>query len=206
MQHLMAVLEVLRREQLLTNQKKCYFAQTSVEYLGHIISKDEVAMDPNKIKSVHQWSVPKHVKGVRGFLGVTGYYRKFIKDKGKIAQPLTVLTKEGFQWGPQAQETFEILKEKIIMALVLALPDFNLEFVIESDASGQGLGAILTQQGKPVAYFSKALSERNLAKSAYKKELMAVALAIKHWQPYLIAENSLSAQIKRAWNNCCCNG
>lgn len=202
----MAVLEVLHREQLLTNQKKCYFAQTSVEYLGHIISKDEVAMDPNKIKSVHQWSVPKHVKGVRGFLGVTGYYRKFIKDKGKIAQPLTVLTKEGFQWGPQAQETFEILKEKIIMALVLALPDFNLEFVIESDASGQGLGAILTQQGKPVAYFSKALSERNLAKSAYKKELMAVALAIKHWQPYLIAENSLFAQIKRAWNNCCCNG
>lgn len=187
LRHLAAVLEVLQENILVANKKKCFFGQMSVEYLGHIISKEGVAMDPSKVRSVLEWPIPKSVKGVRGFLGLTGYYRKFIKDYGKVARPLTELTKkDNFRWGTNAQAAFETLKQKITTAPVLSLPDFHKEFVIESDASGQGLGAILIQEGKPIAYFSKALSERNLAKSAYEKELMAVALAIQHWRPYLI--------------------
>ncbi|GAU25313.1 hypothetical protein TSUD_375770, partial [Trifolium subterraneum] len=146
-----------------------------------------VAVDPNKVKSVMQWPTPMNVKGVKGFLGLTGYYRKFIRDYGKIAKPLTDLTKkDSFKWGVEAQGAFDELKRKLTSAPVLALPDFSKNFVIECDASGSGIGAILMQDKKPIAYFSKALGVRNLTKSAYEKELMAVVLAIQHWRPYLL--------------------
>ncbi|MCI07009.1 Ty-3/Gypsy retrotransposon polyprotein, partial [Trifolium medium] len=187
MKHLREVLELLRIHSLYANKKKCNFAQKSVEYLGHLVTGEGVAVDPNKVISVLQWPQPKNVKGVRGFLGLTGYYRKFIRDYGKIAKPLTELTKkDNFKWNEQAQLAFEVLKAKLTSAPVLALPDFSKSFVIECDASGTGLGAILMQDKRPVAYFSKALGVRNLTKSAYEKELMAVVLAIQHWRPYLL--------------------
>ncbi|MCI04135.1 RNA-directed DNA polymerase (Reverse transcriptase), partial [Trifolium medium] len=167
--HLESALEVLAGNQLVANRKKCAFAQAKVEYLGHVISFDGVAMDPSKVECVVQWPIPKHVKGVRGFLGLTGYYRKFIRGYGKVAKPLTELTKkDGFKWGSKEQEAFDTLKRHVTTAPVLALPDFTKEFTIESDASGNGLGAILLQQGRPIAYFSKALGDRNLTKSAYE--------------------------------------
>ncbi|GAU22407.1 hypothetical protein TSUD_122930 [Trifolium subterraneum] len=145
------------------------------------------AVDPGKVGSVLQWPQPKNVKGVRGFLGLTGYYRKFIRDYGKIARPLTNLTKnDGFKWGKEAQKAFDELKRRLTTAPVLALPDFSKTFLIECDASGEGIGAILMQEKKPIAYYSKALGMRNLTKSAYEKELMAVVLAIQHWRPYLL--------------------
>lgn len=190
--HLEKVLQLLQQQHLTANKKKCQFAQDSVEYLGHLISAQGVAVDPSKVASVKSWPVPKNVKGVRGFLGLTGYYRKFIRDYGKIARPLTDLTKkDAFQWGAAAQNAFETLKGKLTTAPVLALPDFEKEFLIECDASGCGLGAILMQDKKPIAYYSKALGPRNLAKSAYEKELMAVALAIQHWRPYLLGRKFL---------------
>ncbi|GAU27744.1 hypothetical protein TSUD_215550 [Trifolium subterraneum] len=186
-QHLHEVLTFLQEQGLVANKNKCHFGQQTVEYLGHLISGQGVSVDPNKVLSVTNWPTPRNVKGVRGFLGLTGYYRKFIKDYGKVAKPLTDMTKkDAFVWGVKAQEAFDTLKRNLTTAPVLALPDFTKDFIIECDASGGGIGAILMQDKRPVAYFSKALGIRNLTKSAYEKELMAVVLAIQHWRPYLI--------------------
>ncbi|CAJ2652361.1 unnamed protein product [Trifolium pratense] len=185
--HLEQVLLILQKHGLVANKKKCQFGQQSIEYLGHLINGTGVAVDPNKVVSVTNWPIPKNVKGVRGFLGLTGYYRKFIRNYGKIAKPLTELTKkDAFVWSDEAYKAFESLKKSLTTAPVLALPDFSKEFIIECDASGGGIGAILMRSKRPIAYFSKALGVRNLAKSAYEKELMAVVLAIQHWRPYLI--------------------
>ncbi|KAL4569307.1 hypothetical protein LXL04_024943 [Taraxacum kok-saghyz] len=161
------VLHLLQKHQLVINKKKSSFGLRSVEYLEHVINEGGVSMDPSKIESIVNWPIPKNVKAVRGFLGLTGYYREFIKDYGKIAKPLTELTKkDGFLWGEPPQTAFELLKSAMTTAPVLALPDFAAPFEIDCDA--------------------KALSKRNLSKSAYEKELMALVLAIQHWRPYLI--------------------
>ncbi|CAJ2667675.1 unnamed protein product [Trifolium pratense] len=190
--HLEQVLAVLLENCFVANQKKCKFGGQHVDYLGHIISGKGVAVDPDKVKCVSEWPVPKNVKGVRGFLGLTGYYRKFIKDYGKIAKPLTELTKkDNFNWGPEAANAF--IKLKLIMTTtpVLALPNFELPFEVVCDAAGRGIGAVLMQQKQPIAYFSKALSEGNLAKSVYEKELMALVLSIQHWRHYLLGKKFL---------------
>ena len=183
MQLLEKVLGVLRAN-MFANKEKCTFGQEIIEYLGHTISIQGVAVDPIKVSSVVEWPVPKNVKGVRGFLGFMEYYRKFIKDYSKIAKPLTELTKkDGFGWNEKAQAAFEEPKRKITTAPMLQLPNFDEDFSLECDASETGIGAILMQNKKPVAYYNKVLSPRNLTKSAYERELMAVALAIQHWRP-----------------------
>ncbi|GAU37038.1 hypothetical protein TSUD_207440 [Trifolium subterraneum] len=165
-------------------------SEHSVDYLGHIISGKGVAVDPEKVKCVMDWPIPKNVKGVRGFLGLTGYYRKFIKDYGKIAKPLTVLTKkDNFMWDTEATLAFEKLKIIMTSAPVLILPNFNIPFEVECDASGKGIGVVLMQNRQPIAYFSKALSDGNLAKSVYEKELMALVLSIQHWRHYLLGKS-----------------
>lgn len=121
---------------------------------------------------------------------MTGYYRRFIKNYGEIARPLTQLLKkhsaEKFSWNQQTHSAFEQLKAAITTAPVLSMPNFQKTFVLKCDASGKGLGAVLMQDHKPIAFYIKALSEQNLIKSTYEKELMALVLAIRHWRPYLI--------------------
>ncbi|KAL6322877.1 hypothetical protein AAG906_020920 [Vitis piasezkii] len=165
--------------------------KTEIEkmYLGHIISEQGVSVDPTKIQAVIEWPTPTTAKGVRGFLGLAGYYRKFIRNFGCIASPLTrLLSKEGFHWNEAAEMAFKQLKEALTSPPILCLPDFSQPFVIECDASGLGIGAILTQQNQPVAYFSEALKGSALALSTYEKEMLAIIKAIKKWRPYLLGK------------------
>lgn len=138
-----------------------------------------MSLDPTKVSSILRWPPPKNVKGVRGFLGLTGYYRRFIADYGKIAKPLTELTKkDGFLWSHESNVAFEELKKATTTTPVLMYPDFSIPFEIECDASGRGVGAVLMLLRRPIAYFSEAFFGANLSKSTYEKELMAVDLAV----------------------------
>lgn len=166
---------------------KCSFGDTSIEYLGHIVSQEGVATDPTKIQAVIDWPIPTTLKQLRGFLGLTGYYRKFVQNYGTIAKPLTkLIKKDSFLWSEEANLAFNALKTAMTHPPVLALPDYNAHFVIEIDASSQGIGAVLMQHGHPVAFISKALSPRNALLSTYERELLAVIHAVQKWSQYLL--------------------
>ncbi|KAJ4748790.1 polyprotein [Rhynchospora pubera] len=184
--HVTQVLQVLSTNNLFAKQSKCEFGLTQIEYLGHIISADGVATDPNKVQSMLAWPVPKNVKQLRGFLGLTGYYRKFVHNYGLISKPLTDLTrKNAFTWNPSAQSAFEKLKLAMTSTPVLALPDYSKPFVLETDASALGIGAVLMKDQRPIAYLSKSLGLKNQGLSTYEKELLALLTAVKKWRHYL---------------------
>jgi hypothetical protein len=181
------VLQILQDNQLLIKRTKCTFARSHIEYLGHVISGGGVATDPAKVEAVCTWPVPRNLKDIRGFLGLTGYYRKFIKNYGIISRPLTDMLKKNnqYQWTPGAATAFHTLQEALIHAPVLAVPDFSKQFIVETDACGVGIGAVLMQHDHPIAYLSKALCPKNQALSTYEKECLAILLAIDKWRSYL---------------------
>ena len=186
LQHLASVLEKLREHQLYMKASKCSFAQTKLEYLGHIISDVGVATDPSKIEAMLKWPEPTTVTKLRGFLGLTGYYRKFVHHYGLIAQPLTqLLKKKQFHWSPEAQQAFDQLKQAMTTTPVLALPNFTEPFVVETDRSDVGIGAVLMQHGQPVAYLSKAVAKHHKQLSIYEKEFLALIMVVEKWRQYL---------------------
>jgi hypothetical protein len=187
--HLQTVLQILSANSLFVKLSKCQFGVLPVSYLGHIISKQGVSIDPTKIQAVIEWPPPTIAKGVRGFLGLAGYYRKFIRHFGCIVAPLhRLLSKDGFQWNDAVEKAFQQLKEALTSPPILRLPDFTQQFIIECDASGIGLGAILLQHNQPIAYFSEALKGLALVLSTYEKEMLAIVKAIKRWRPYLLGK------------------
>lgn len=138
-------------------------------------------MDQGKVEAIVNWEEPKTIKALRGFLGLTGYYHRFVKDYSKIARPLTEMTKKGnFRWTETTREAMGRLKIAMTTASVLALPEFTLSFHVECDASRVGMGVVLTQRRRPITYYSKALSDGTLGKAIYEKELMAVVMAVQH--------------------------
>jgi transposase InsO family protein len=185
--HLQQVFELLQLHEWKLKLSKCAFAQRSISYLGHIISGAGVATDPDKLAAVTNWPSPVSVRELRGFLGLAGYYRKFVRHFGLIAKPLTELLRKNtvFQWTPDHESSFQALKQSLVTAPVLALPDYSRPFCIETDASSIGIGAVLTQDGHPLAYISRALGPKSKGLSTYEKEYMAVILAVQQWRQYL---------------------
>jgi hypothetical protein len=190
MKHLQVTLGLLRQNQLYAKLSKCRFGVAEVDYLGHIVSVEGVCADPGKIKAMVDWPLPSNIKSLRGFLGLTGYYRKFIRGYGSIASPLTaMLKKNSYSWSDSARVAFNALKTAVTQAPVLALPNFSKQFTIECDASGLGVGAVLMQDKRPIAYLSKALKGKALHMSTYEKELFSLVTTIQKWRPYLLGHS-----------------
>ncbi|KAK4390036.1 Retrovirus-related Pol polyprotein from transposon [Sesamum angolense] len=186
--HLRLTFELLHKHELYIKKNKCQLLTGRI--LGPL--------------NLFQWScsrspegpgndglaLTKNVKELRGFVGLTCYYRRFMKDYGKIAKPLTkLLRKGGFTWIVAATHAFHALKKAVCNVSMLALSDFSKEFIIETDASGEGIGAVLHQQGRPIIYISKALASKNLFLSVYEKEMMVIVVAVQKWRPYLIGRH-----------------
>jgi len=181
------VLQLLETNQWKVKLSKCAFAQNSVNYLGHVISAEGVATDESKIVAVRDWPTPVDVKQLRSFLGLAGYYRKFVRNYASISRPLTTLLRQNtpFLWTSETDLAFGTLKTALIIAPVLALPDFACPFVLETDACDQGIGAVLLKKDHPLAFVSKALAPKNRGLSTYEKEYMAILLAVQQWRAYL---------------------
>lgn len=152
MEHLRITFGLLLQHQLYASQSKCVFAAITVEYLGHYISAKGVATDPKKILAVQKWPTPTTLNQLRGFMELAGYCRRFIKGYGVISRPLTdLLKKDGFKWTNEATHSFEELKRVLTSAPVLALPNSDNPFIVETYAYDMGLGVVLMHQGQPIA-------------------------------------------------------
>ncbi|GJR03324.1 reverse transcriptase domain-containing protein [Tanacetum coccineum] len=191
--HLGLVLELLKKEKLYAKFSKCEFWLREVQFLGHVINGDGIHVDPSKIEAVKNWKAPRTPSEVRSFLGLAGYYRRFIENFSKIAKPLTVLTQKSktFDWGEEQENAFQTLKGKLCDAPVLALPDGPEDFVVYCDASGLGLGCVLMQRGKVIAYASRQLKIHEKNYTTHDLELGAVVFALKIWRHYLYGTKSV---------------
>ena len=177
----------LHENQFYVKRSKCVFGAPTLEYLGHIISGRGVEVDSKKVAAIRDWPVPKTQRQVRGFLGLVGYYRRFIKGYATVAAPLTdLLRKDGFQWGEPKTTSFKALKLHLSTTPVLSLPDFTQTFVVETNAADEGIGAVLLQNGRPICYFSRRLGPRMRAAATYQKELFAIVEAVFKWRHYLL--------------------
>ncbi|GJZ35898.1 putative reverse transcriptase domain-containing protein [Tanacetum coccineum] len=180
-------LELLKKEKLYAKFSKCDFWIRIVQFLGHLIDSQGLHVDPAKIEAVKNWASPTTPTEVHQFLGLAGYYRRFIQGFSKIAKSLTELTQKNkkYIWGEDQESAFQLLKQKLCEAPILALPEGNDDFVVYCDASHQGLGAVLMQREKVIAYASRQLKPNEENYTTHDLELGAVVFALKIWRHYL---------------------
>ncbi|GJX53871.1 putative reverse transcriptase domain-containing protein [Tanacetum coccineum] len=185
--HLKLILKLLKEEELYAKFSKCDFWLSKVQFLGHVIDSEGIHVDPAKIESIKDWASPKTPTEIRQFLGLAGYYRRFIEGFSKIARPMTKLTQKSvkFDWGEKAEAAFQLLKQKLCSAPILALPEGSENFVVYCDASHKGLGAVLMQKEKVIAYASRQLKVHEKNYTTHDLELGAVVFALKMWRHYL---------------------
>ena len=195
--HLTRLEEVLQRLHgagLKLKPQKCELLQTQVRYLGHIVSSNGIATDPDKIEAIKSWPPPRDLKELQAFLGTAGYYRQYLPDFATVARPLHQLTSKGTEWvwDTDAQEAFDELRRRLVTAPILGYPDPKLQYILDTDASDVGVGAVLSQvqQGKErvIAYYSKTLAPAERNYCVTRRELLAVVKAVKHFRPYLYGQ------------------
>ena len=177
------------------------FGQSTVNYLGHVVSEKGIAVDPKKVEAVQNFPCPKNLKTLKSFLGLASYYRRFVPNFSKVAGPLYslllfIMKNSIFTWTSTCQEVFEKLKHLLTNTPVLAFPDFTEGFLLETDASSCGLGAVLSQKingvTHPIAYASRTLQPHESNYGATELEALGVVWAVKHFRPYLFVMSSLT--------------
>jgi hypothetical protein len=186
--HLHVVLQRLREHRIYAKLSKCDFWLKEIKFLGHTISQAGIAVDPDKVQEVMNWKPPMTIRQIRSFLGLAGYYRRFIPDLSWIAKLITeLLNKEAkFVWGQKCEDAFHTLRQHLTIAPVLALPDSSKPFDVYCDASGTGLGCVLMQDNWVIAYASRALIPHEQNYPTHDLELAAMVHALKMWRHYLM--------------------
>ncbi|GJZ61558.1 putative reverse transcriptase domain-containing protein [Tanacetum coccineum] len=186
-EHLKTILELLKEEKLYAKFSKCEFWIPKVQFLGHVINSRGIHVNPSKIESIKDWASPKTPTEIRQFLGLAGYYQRFIEGFLKIAKSMTKLTQKGikFDWGEKEENAFQLIKQKLCSAPILALPEGSKDFVVYYDASHKGLGAVLMQREKVIAYASRQLKVHEKNYTTHDLELGSVIFALKIWRHYL---------------------
>ncbi|GJR91566.1 putative reverse transcriptase domain-containing protein, partial [Tanacetum coccineum] len=185
--HLKLILKLLKEEELYAKFSKCEFWLSKVQFLGHMIDSEGIHVDPAKIKSIKDWASPKTPTEIHQFLGLAGYYQRFIEGFSKISRPMTKLTQKSvkFDWGEKAEAAFQLLKQKLCSASILALPEGSENFVVYCDASHKGLGAVLMQREKVITYASRQLKVHKKNYTTHDLELGAIVFTLKMWIHYL---------------------
>jgi hypothetical protein len=185
-EHLHMVLQKLRENQLYTKLNKYEFWLKEVSFLGHIISEG-LSVDPSKVKDVFSWNTPQNISDIRSFLGLAGYYIRFIERFSKISKPMTELQGKGktFEWTPRREASFQELKKRLTTSPILTMPDMEKLFSIYCDASSQGLGCVLMEDGHVVVYASRQLRKHEEKYSTHDLELVVVVHALKTWMETL---------------------
>nr|GEY44205.1 putative reverse transcriptase domain-containing protein [Tanacetum cinerariifolium] len=191
-EYLKAILELLKKEELYAKFSKCELWILKVQFLGHVIDSQGIHVDPAKIESVKDWASPKSPMEIRQFFGLAGYYQRFIEGFSKIAKPMTKLTqkKVKFEWGDKQEVAFQLLKQKLCSAPILALPEESEDFIVYCDASNKGLGSVLMQIEKVISYASRQLKIYEKNYTTHDLELGAVVFALKIWRHYLYGTKS----------------
>ncbi|GKF37068.1 putative reverse transcriptase domain-containing protein [Tanacetum coccineum] len=178
---------MLKKERLYAKFSKCEFWLQEVHFLGYVVNHNGIYVHPSKIKVVKNWKFPTTPSEIRSFLGLAGYYRRFIANFSKIAKRLTSLTQKNkkYEWGVEQEVAFQTLKNNLCDAPILSLPDGVEDFLVYYDASNQGLGCILMRRGKVIAYASRQLKIHEKNYTAHDLELGVVLFALKTWRHYL---------------------